>query len=110
MYSVIFLAFASFVLSLFLTPLVRNLALRVGLVDRPDDQRKTHKTPVPRVGGIAVIAATAGAYALLLLVRLSAGHIIRSGEPFAIRLLPAVLVIFAVGLADDWQPSPATVT
>ena len=101
MYSVIFLAFASFVLSLFLTPLVRNLALRVGLVDRPDDQRKTHKTPVPRVGGIAVIAATAGAYALLLLVRLSAGHIIRSGEPFAIRLLPAVLVIFAVGLADD---------
>ena len=69
MYSVIFLAFASFVLSLFLTPLVRNLALRVGLVDRPDDQRKTHKTPVPRVGGIAVIAATALEHGLTLVTR-----------------------------------------
>ena len=33
MYSLLFLGFASFVLSLFLTPMVRNLALRFGLVD-----------------------------------------------------------------------------
>ncbi|MGD0911736.1 MAG: MraY family glycosyltransferase [Terracidiphilus sp.] len=101
MYSVIFLVFASFALSLILTPQVRNLALRFGLVDRPDEHRKTHKLPIPRVGGIAVITATVSAYALLLIVRLSAGHIVRSGAPFAVRLLPAVLVIFAVGLADD---------
>ncbi|MGB7549859.1 MAG: MraY family glycosyltransferase [Terracidiphilus sp.] len=101
MYSLLFLGFASFVLSLILTPLVRNLALRFGLVDLPDEYRKSHKVPVPRVGGIAILAATVGAYALLLLVGLSAGHIVRHGLPFAIRLLPAVAVIFGVGLADD---------
>lgn len=101
MYSFLFLGFTSFVLSLFLTPLIRNLALRFGLVDLPDDHRKTHKVPVPRVGGIAILAATIGAYGLLLLVGLNAGQVIRHGLPFAVRLLPAVLVIFGVGLADD---------
>ena len=40
MYSLIFLAFTSFTLSLLLTPLVRNLSLRLGLVDLPDGYRK----------------------------------------------------------------------
>jgi UDP-GlcNAc:undecaprenyl-phosphate/decaprenyl-phosphate GlcNAc-1-phosphate transferase len=101
MYSLLVLGFASFILSLFLTPLVRNLALKFGLVDVPDDHRKHHKVPIPRVGGVAILAATIGAYALLLLVGLSAGHIVRHGIPFALRLLPAVLMIFGVGLADD---------
>jgi len=101
MYSLIFLALASFVLSLILTPLVRNAALRLDIVDRPDGLRKIHKNPIPRVGGIAIFAATIGAYTLLLLIRLSAGHIVRSGVPFAMRLLPAVILIFALGLVDD---------
>jgi UDP-GlcNAc:undecaprenyl-phosphate GlcNAc-1-phosphate transferase len=101
MYSLVFLGFVSFALSLFLTPLVRNLARRFGLVDQPDHHRKIHSAPIPRVGGIAIIAATAGSYALLLLVRLSGGHVIQSGVPFAVRLLPAVIVIFGIGLVDD---------
>ena len=101
MYSLLFLGFASFALSLFLTPLVRNQARRLGLVDMPDGHRKIHRTPVPRVGGVAILAATVGAYALLLLAGLSAGHIVLSGAPFAVRLLPAVIIIFGVGLADD---------
>ena len=101
MYSFAFLALSSFVLSLFLTPMVRNVALRLRLVDKPDDQRKIHKVPIPRLGGIAICAATLGAYVLLLLVRLSAGHIVRSGIPFAARLLPAVIIIFGIGLLDD---------
>jgi UDP-GlcNAc:undecaprenyl-phosphate GlcNAc-1-phosphate transferase len=40
-------------------------------------------------------------YGLLLLFRLSAGHIVRSGMPFAIHLLPAVALIFGVGFWDD---------
>jgi UDP-GlcNAc:undecaprenyl-phosphate GlcNAc-1-phosphate transferase len=101
MYSLLFLFFASCALSLVLTPLVRNASLRLGLVDRPDYERKIHKVPIPRVGGIAILAAAIGAYGLLLLVRLSAGHIVRSGVPSAVRLLPAVIVIFGVGLIDD---------
>ncbi len=101
MNSLIFLAVSSFILSLFLTPLVRNIALHLGFVDKPDDHRKTHKTPIPRVGGIAIFAATIGAYLLLLLVGFHAGPIVLSGFPFALRLLPAIIVIFSVGLLDD---------
>jgi UDP-GlcNAc:undecaprenyl-phosphate GlcNAc-1-phosphate transferase len=101
MYSLILLGVASFALSLLLTPLVRNVALHLGLVDKPDARRKIHKVPIPRLGGVAILAATVGAYLLLLLFHLSAGAIVRSGVPFAIRLLPAVIVIFVVGLIDD---------
>lgn len=116
MYSLIFLAFSSFILSLFLTPFVRNMALRFGLVDKPDDHRKTHKTPIPRVGGVAILAATICAYLLLLAIRFNAGPIIRSGFPFAVRLLPAIMVIFCVGLFDDifgvrpWHKLAAQIT
>jgi UDP-GlcNAc:undecaprenyl-phosphate/decaprenyl-phosphate GlcNAc-1-phosphate transferase len=101
MNSLLLLGFSSFALSLFLTPIVRNQAVRLGLVDHPDNHRKIHKLPIPRLGGVAILAATAGAYALLLLAGLSSGHIVREGLPFAVRLLPAVLVIFGAGLIDD---------
>ncbi len=101
MYSLLLLGFSSFVLSLFLTPLVRNWALRLGFVDRPDEHRKLHKRPVPRLGGVAILAATVGAFALVLLIHPSGGRMVHLGLPFALRLLPAVTVIFGIGLLDD---------
>ena len=38
------------VVSLAVTPMVRALAERLGLLDEPDD-RKIHEVPVPRLGG-----------------------------------------------------------
>jgi UDP-GlcNAc:undecaprenyl-phosphate/decaprenyl-phosphate GlcNAc-1-phosphate transferase len=101
MYAMFFLGIVSFALSLVLTPLFRNLALRLHLVDEPDHHRKIHKVPIPRMGGVAIIASAIGAYALLFVLKLNAGAIIWSGAPFALRLLPAVTVIFGVGLIDD---------
>jgi UDP-N-acetylmuramyl pentapeptide phosphotransferase/UDP-N-acetylglucosamine-1-phosphate transferase len=46
-------------LSLGLTPLVRWAALRLGWVDRPGEARRVHKSPVPRLGGLAIYAAFA---------------------------------------------------
>jgi UDP-GlcNAc:undecaprenyl-phosphate GlcNAc-1-phosphate transferase len=43
--------------SLLLTPLVRRLARRWGVVDRPDGHRKLHGRPVPLLGGAAVYLA-----------------------------------------------------
>ena len=45
------------VASLLLVPWVKRLAPRVGLVDEPDE-RRIHKVPIPRCGGIAVFIAT----------------------------------------------------
>ena len=101
MNSLIFLAVSSFILSLFLTPLVRNIALKFGFVDKPDDHRKTHKVPIPRVGGVAIFSAAIIAYLLLIMIGFHASPIVRSGVPLALRLLPAIIVVFTVGLMDD---------
>lgn len=46
------------VLSFLLTPLAARLARAVGAMDRPD-ARKVHREPIPRLGGLAVIASVA---------------------------------------------------
>ena len=43
----------AFVSTLLLTPVVRPLALKIGAVDSPND-RKIHKEPIPRLGGLAI--------------------------------------------------------
>lgn len=49
--------FLAFLLSLYLTPLLRQVALRVGIVDRPDGRLKHQPKPVPYLGGLAVFLA-----------------------------------------------------
>ena len=39
------------------TPLVKSLAYKVGAVDVPKDNRRMHKTPIPRLGGLAIFIA-----------------------------------------------------
>jgi len=106
MYSMIFLAAASFALTLILTPLFRSLAFWLKLVDEPDHNRKIHSVPIPRIGGVAIAVAVVGAFGLLFLFRLKAGLLLSADAPFALRLLPAITVIFFVGLVDDITPIP----
>ena len=47
----------SLAVSWLLVPLLKRLAPRMGLVDEPDE-RRIHKVPIPRCGGIAVFIAT----------------------------------------------------
>ncbi len=54
-YIVVFMI--SLVASWLLVPVAKKLAPALGMVDEPDD-RRIHKTPIPRCGGIAVFIAT----------------------------------------------------
>jgi UDP-GlcNAc:undecaprenyl-phosphate GlcNAc-1-phosphate transferase len=47
----------SFILSLYLTPVMRKAALQFGIVDHPDGKLKKHKRPMPYLGGIAIYLA-----------------------------------------------------
>src|SRR5690242_5537980 len=47
----------AFMLVLLLTPAVSLAAWRAGLLDRPTDERRLHREPMPRLGGIAIFAA-----------------------------------------------------
>jgi UDP-GlcNAc:undecaprenyl-phosphate/decaprenyl-phosphate GlcNAc-1-phosphate transferase len=49
----------AFLLVLLLTPAVSLAAWQAGLLDRPDDDRRLHRQPMPRLGGIAIFAAIA---------------------------------------------------
>ena len=44
----------AFVVALITTPVVRNLAFRMGAVDVPKDNRRMHDHPIPRMGGLAI--------------------------------------------------------
>ncbi len=41
-------------ISLFMTPIVKKLAIKVGAVDIPKDDRRVHKKPMPLMGGLAI--------------------------------------------------------
>jgi UDP-GlcNAc:undecaprenyl-phosphate GlcNAc-1-phosphate transferase len=95
------LGLVSFVFSVLLTPLVRNVFMRLGVVDHPDSARKQHDRAVPRVGGIAIVISFVCTFAFLLLIGNEVGIVVQEGLPLAIRLIPAAVLVFAVGLLDD---------
>jgi len=91
----------SFLLSYLLTPLIRDLFLRMGIIDRPDGERKIHTHAVPRVGGISITFSYVAAYGVLLLLPWRADSTVAQELPFIGKLLPAAALIFATGLLDD---------
>lgn len=101
MVSVLVLLALSFATTLALTPLCRDVFLRVGLVDRPDADRKLHGKPVPRVGGIPIAAGYVLALAVLMLLPLAGRPVLAEHLPAMWRLIPAILLIFLTGIVDD---------
>jgi UDP-GlcNAc:undecaprenyl-phosphate/decaprenyl-phosphate GlcNAc-1-phosphate transferase len=91
----IIVGFASaFAVSVALTGVVRYLARRASLMDKPRGDR-WHRRPVPRLGGIAIYAAFMTS---LFLVQ---------GPPNSPEMLALVVggtIIFLVGLIDDLRP------
>jgi UDP-GlcNAc:undecaprenyl-phosphate GlcNAc-1-phosphate transferase len=90
-------ALAAAVAAFALTPLVARLAVRIGAIDMPGE-RKLHTAPIPRLGGLAVVASIA-----LVLVGstwLSAGRW-RLSSHLAPGLGFGVLPVLAVSLLDD---------
>ena len=100
MWLLLSLMLISFATSLFLTPLCRNLALRLGFVDLPDNSRKIHRIPVPRIGGVAIALSYIAAYAGVLLWR-SDDSDLWALLSTARSLIPATVLVFVVGLGDD---------
>jgi UDP-GlcNAc:undecaprenyl-phosphate GlcNAc-1-phosphate transferase len=51
-----------------LTPLAMGVARRGGAIDEPDAGRRVHSRPIPRAGGLAVVAAFVGVGGLAVLL------------------------------------------
>jgi UDP-GlcNAc:undecaprenyl-phosphate GlcNAc-1-phosphate transferase len=94
---------AALVLAAAAVPLLRRLAWRVGLVDRPrDGAHKTHARPMPYGGGAAIWLATLVVCLPLLLWTKADAALARP----ALILLAAGTALFLLGLADDRRPLP----
>src|SRR5919106_2795809 len=89
------------VVSLAVTPIVRLLAQRMGLLDQPDAERKIHQFPVPRLGGlaIAIAFAVAIAFAAVATQDLNESGILRPNRAPAI--LAGATLLLAVGVLHD---------
>ena len=97
---------AATAVSFVLTPFAFRFARRVGAIDRPDAGRRVHRLPVPRAGGLAVVAAFVGVGVAALLVndQMTAvpALVLRDHQQFALAALFGGVVLAAVlGFLDD---------
>jgi UDP-GlcNAc:undecaprenyl-phosphate GlcNAc-1-phosphate transferase len=93
---------SSLIVCFVLTPFLRDFFGFLGVVDRPDSARKTHARPIPRVGGVGLIVAYFVAFITLALGWWQG--LFDPHDPsilLVVRLSPAIILIFVVGLYDD---------
>ena len=96
-YPVIFCV--GFIITFVLTPVVRRVAVKLGIVDLPDD-RRIHEKPTPRCGGIAVFLGFHAACAVIFLIPWMPFHGYLNIHWWWRFLLVSSLLL-AVGLVDD---------
>src|SRR6202035_686510 len=69
--------------------------------EAPDAYRKSHSSPIPRLGGIPIALSYVTACILLMLTPLRGGALASSHLNLAWKLLPAAGIVFVTGLLDD---------
>jgi len=85
----IYIFLFAFLVAYLCVPVVRKIALKLNIIDNPDE-RRVHKTPTPLLGGVAVYLAFAGT--------------IIYNDVFSLELKGVALgatIVFLVGLTDD---------
>lgn len=80
----------SFLVALILTPVVRSLAVKMGAIDIPKDNRRMHNHPIPQMGGLAIFFGFI--FSVLIFVPLS--------DQIRGMLLGAVIIVI-LGIFDD---------
>ena len=97
------LFFASFGLALFLTWYIRNIAVANQWVFAPPSDRHLHLAPMPRIGGAAIVLTFFCLTGVLALItRLISPQLGFSTHSW-LGLVEPGLLIFAVGLYDDFR-------
>ena len=92
-----FLFIISYVLVGSLTPLMRKVALAKGVLDRPNSAHKSHKKPVPYLGGVAIIIGVV----LISYIALISFRFTWNNFWLATSVLVPALAMGLVGLWDD---------
>lgn len=83
----------AFAVSFLMCPMVKSFAYKIGAIDVPKDNRRMHKKPVPRLGGLAIFLG----FIISLLLFCEVDHEMRG------ILLGAVMIV-VLGVVDDMSP------
>jgi len=86
------------IVSFLMTPVVKTFAYKVGAIDVPKDARRMHKTPIPRLGGLAIFIGFM--VSILLFTHVRQDHQLQG-------ILMGAVVIVVLGVVDDTTPLPA---
>jgi UDP-GlcNAc:undecaprenyl-phosphate/decaprenyl-phosphate GlcNAc-1-phosphate transferase len=89
-------------ISWWLTPEIRSRAMRLGLVDQPNEDRRIHKVAVPRLGGVAIYISIVATLVTMMAV---GGRFPKEGGLAGIAA--GGTLIFVLGLLDDLESIPA---
>lgn len=91
MKNLFFIAVLATLISFISTPIVRKLAIILGVVDIPKDNRRVHKKPIPKLGGLAIY------FSFVIMVFAKSGPINKS----EMGILIGATIIVIGGLIDD---------
>lgn len=78
-----------FLTAVFVTPLVKNFAIKIGATDKPNE-RKVHQKIMPRLGGLAIYISFLAGFIFL-----------QPQSPYLIPILLGSFVIIVTGFLDD---------
>ena len=85
------------VIALAVTPLVKGFAVKIGAIDVPRDNRRVHKEPIPRLGGLAIFIAFVFSVVIFAEIDIEIQGV----------LLGSLLIVL-VGVVDDIIPLKAS--
>ena len=94
--NIFYIILITFVSSLILVPLIRDIAIHINAMDIPD-KRKVHKKPMPRLGGLAIFLSLLIGYMFFAPVTTQ-----------MISILIGSFLIVLLGIIDDINPLKAT--
>ncbi len=96
------LAFVSaFVCSLISAPIIARIATQLGVVDKPDNHRKLHRTSIPLTGGPVILLSIAAATGITLWFFPDLLGDNETNLRFLTGLFVSASIIVGVGLVDD---------
>jgi UDP-GlcNAc:undecaprenyl-phosphate GlcNAc-1-phosphate transferase len=97
----------SFFVSFVATFIVSRMAVRKGILDYPDAERRLHKTPTPELGGVAIFASF---FLVTLTIGVLNGHLLNGNIPFRVLLgiWAGGLILMIGGYLDDRYRLPAS--
>lgn len=100
-----FICFAlAFIVSFSATPIAKKVAFKVGAVDIPKDNRRMHKKPIARLGGLAIVSG----FIISVLFNVLGASFGLTGtykpDSQLLGMLAGILIIIAVGIIDDIRP------